>query len=193
MRRSRSHISNIIEVILIVLYIASVIVFGVYFFTINKSDSPGGSNDINVSKGSVKVDIIDPADGGSLVGEVLYFTKGDKDAALYFEPGATYVTIPFQVKNIGTLSIDYNISVSEGDPKEAEEFRKAFTFGITTEPEQKEDLEALPSHRGKLAPGECSEELYIIVTMNKTAGNEYQNKSYKGIGIVVNAIELADE
>ena len=189
MRRQRSAIGNFIEVTLIILYILAMLSFGGYIFT--RDDTPGGSNNVNVSNGSLKVDIIDSAEHFSLVGDVLDFAVPDENRNIYFEPGATYITQPFAIKNEGTLAIDYFITISEGDadPKTVEEFKKAFVFWITTDPSGKSG-ETLLSYRGALEPGSYSEDLYIVVAMREDAGNEFQGKSYEGIGITVNAVEL---
>ncbi len=190
MRRSRSHIGNIVEVIFIILYIISAIVLGVYFFIQTKSEGLGDSNVINPSRGDVKVDLIDGSGDLSLVGKILSFDTENDSASLYFEPGSVYHTKAFRIKNTGTLPIDYNITISVGDEKNAEEFQKAFAFWITTNPEDEGAEQPLLDYRGQLEPGAYSGCYYLVVAMRDHIGNEYQGKSFKGVGITVNAVEL---
>jgi hypothetical protein len=42
---------------------------------------------------------------------------------------------------------------------------------------------------GKLDPTKESEAYYLMVSMKETAGNEYQNRTFSGIGITVCAVQ----
>ncbi len=188
MRRNRSHVGNIVEIIFIILYIIIALLFAIYFFIHTRSGGIGGSNTTNPSKGDVKVDLIDESGENSLVGKILSFETENESGTLYFEPGLVCHTQAFRIKNIGTLPIDYNITISTEEGETLEEFTKAFEFWITTDPEEGNTQELL-DHRGQLDPGESSECYYLVVSMRQSAGNEYQGKSYKGVGISVNAVQ----
>ena len=189
MRRSRTHVGNIIEIIFIILYIIAVLFFAVYFFIHTKSDGIGGSNTTNPSKGEVRVDLVDESGEVSLVGKILMFATENASGSLYFEPGIVCHTQAFRIKNGGTLPIDYNITISIEKDETLEDFNRAFEFWITTDPDGADEAQPLLDHRGQLEPGKLSECYYLVVAMRQDAGNEYQGKSYKGVGISVNAVQ----
>ena len=155
------------------------------------TDSTGdGKIGINTTAGNLEVDIIDASDSPeTLVGEVLDFA--DKNGVLtdvLFEPGATFYTEGFRVKNKGNIPINYIIYVSENRDV-PEEFYDAFEVWITTDPTSPDGMVLLPRFEGRLEPDNASEVYYLVFHMKENVGNEFQNKLYSGIGITVLAVQ----
>jgi hypothetical protein len=98
----------------------------------------------------------------------------------------------FKIKNIGTTSLNFRLSPSDDDSLDMEEFKEAFEFWITTDPDHLDKLDSLDkltSFKGQLQVDEYSETYYLIIRMKESAGNEFQNKVYTGIGVTVTAFQ----
>lgn len=157
-------------------------------FTSNLND---GTIGIITTAGEIKVDIMDADDENiSLVGDVLKFqTSSDRNAVL-FEPGATFYTQGFKVKNEGNIPVNFHLSISEDENIDMEEFQRAFEIWISTAPDQLLDAEKLTDFKGRLEVGKSSEETYyLFIRMRENVGNEFQGKSYTGIGVTVYAVQ----
>ena len=156
------------------------------------SDGEDGKIGINMTSGNLDVDIIDATDNPStLVGEVLDFVTDDVDGEVLFEPGATYYTEGFRVKNIGEIPINYIIYISE-DETVSDDFYDAFEVWITKDPNSKDSgvrLEDLQKFEGKLSPQKSSDVYYLVFRMKESAGNEFQNRTFTGVGITVCAVQ----
>ena len=115
------------------------------------NDLSDGTIGIITTSGSVKVDIVDDtAEQNSLVGKVLAFYTSSERQEVLFEPGATFYTQGFKVKNLSNIPINFRVYISEDEtaphPDEtdliadgydkltAENFHKAFDVWITTDP-----------------------------------------------------------
>ncbi len=160
-------------------------------FTSNVSD---GTIGIVTTAGDVRVDIVDSA-GETLVGKTLEFEPKEEDEnqnrEVYFEPGAVYYTQPFRVENEGTIPINFRISISEDEDINMNEFRRAFDVWISRSTKLDSTAERLTEFQGRLDPatGDFSDPYYLFVRMKDTAGNEFQGKSYTGIGVTVYAVQ----
>lgn len=150
------------------------------------SDGNNGKIGINVTTGECKIDIVD-AEDKSLVGGVLDFVNAEESENTYFAPGATYYTESFQVKNMGTIPVNFRIYTSENE--DTGTFGEAFELWITTNPENLDAAEKLTEFTGRLEIDEKSEIYYLVIKMKETAGNEFQNKTYTGIGVTVHAVQ----
>ena len=157
------------------------------------NDRDNGDIGVNVTTGEVKVDIID-AQNNSLIGKVLDFVpRNADDSDVVFEPGAAYYTKGFRVKNTGSLSLNYIVSVSRDDDIDMDAFNAAFDFWITDDLTDLSGAEKLTEFRGSLRVDTVSETYSLVVRMKDDAGNEFQNKTYNGIGITVNASQMPIE
>lgn len=143
---------------------------------------------INVVTGECKVDIVD-ASGESLVGDVLHFATDNKSDTIYFEPGAMYLTEGFEVKNIGNIPINVRVYISNDENIDVAELEEAFELWITDDPTGGAGGERLKEFSEILEAEEKSKTYYLAVMMKETAGNVFQNKTYKGIGITVHAVQ----
>ena len=159
-----------------------------------KLNGQDSTNNVNLTEG-VQLTIIDENEN-SLIGNLLHFVNTDDitkfarfHKPLYFEPGATYRTEGFQLRNDG-VAVKFLISVNDDDTKDKEAFRSAFEFWIVSENNALH--EQLTSFQGTLQHDEKSDTYYLVVKMKETASNEFQNKSFEGIGITVHAVQSLD-
>ena len=159
----------------------------VYFVFTLRNDGKIG---VITTSGECKVDVID-TQGDSLIGDVLDFVTRNKEHKIYFEPGSTYYTEGFTVKNIGTMPVDFRATISSDIESDTYAFDEAFEFWITKDITNLEGAERLTSFSGRLDIDEMSETYYLVIKMKEEAGNEFQNKTYTGIGITVYAVQAS--
>ena len=183
-------IKTIAVIALIVALVASIVAIVLMSLGIWGS-TDDGSIGVNVTTGKCKIDIVD-AEGVSIVGDVLDFAIEDGVDTLYFEPGMTCYTEAFRVKNIGTVGINFHVSVSEDDSIDSEEFKQAFELWITNDLTDIYAAKELTEFTGTLMPDGQSGEYYLVVRMKDTAGNDFQDKTYTGIGITVHAVQITE-
>ena len=156
-------------------------------FTSNIND---GTIGIITTAGDIEVDIVDAADDkSSLVGEVLQFQTTASNRLPLFEPGATFYTQAFKVKNTGNIPIKFRLAVSEDADIGTEEFNSAFEVWISTSPTNSADAKKITKFTGELEVGQSSGPYYLFIKMKETAGNEFQGKKYTGIGVTVYAVQ----
>ena len=159
-------------------------------------DIRDGTIGINATSGDIDVDIVD-LNGKSLKGEVLQFQTTREQPEVLFEPGAVFCTQGFKIKNNGEIHINFLVTVSEDDDTNMAKFHEAFEVWIATAPNLSAARlltefrgEPTTGDKGRLEKGETSDETYyLFVKMKETAGNEFQNFEYKGIGITVHAVQ----
>ena len=154
------------------------------------SDVSDGTIGIVTTAGDVKVDIVDAQTGDSLVGKVLQFQTTSEQKEILFEPGATFYTQEFQIKNTGTVPVNYTLSVSKDERIDMEEFDKAFeVYIVRADDEDYKNAELIPKFKGSLGVGDSSERYRLVVKMKETVGNEFQGKTYTGIGVTAYAVQ----
>ena len=176
----------IIAVLAILLCLVSITGATLALFT---SDVNNGKIGINATAGDVKVDIVDASDNPqTLVGDVLNFQTLSNKKEVLFEPGATYYTEGFRIKNKGNIPINFILYVSEDDTT-SKDFVGAFDVWITKTPNDLTNAEKLREFDGRLEVGQSSETYYLVFKMKETAGNEFQNRTFTGVGITVNAVQ----
>ena len=158
-------------------------------FTSNLND---GTIGIITTSGDVEIDIVDAA-GASLQDKALSFmtTSGSADSNdVLFEPGATFCTQEFKIKNTGDIPVNFSLSVSKDEKIDMEEFDKAFELWIMKKGDDPSSAEKLTEFKvNGLPAGECSETYYLVIKMRETVGNEFQGKTYTGIGVTVYAVQ----
>ena len=148
-----------------------------------------GKIGINSTSGYIDLDIVD-VDGNSLVGDVLDFeTKSDDGEPIYFEPGATFYTQGFTVKNNGNITINYRLYISSDEGENMESFNEAFELWVTDDPNSIGGENKITEFVGTLNPGETGQVQYLVIKMKESAGNDFQGKTYTGIGITVYAVQ----
>lgn len=168
-------------------------------FALFTSTTEDGKIGINATSGNLKVDIIDASDNPtSLVGDVLEFvmTSGNE----LFEPGATFYTEGFRVKNDGTIPLNYIVYISGDDALDEKlevSFADAFEVWITPDPTSRSSMVKLQEFDGRLEVGQTSEVYYLVFRMKETADNDFQDRTFNyykdnvfyGVGITVCAVQ----
>lgn len=153
------------------------------------SETEDGKIGINATSGNVKIDIIDATDETvSLVGEVLDFVTPTGDGLVQFEPGAVYYTEGFRIKNNSSIPVNFIVYISEDDTVSAD-FSEAFEVWLTTDPTSREGMQQIQQFEGSLNLGETSDVLYLVFRMKESAGNEFQDRTFTGVGITVCAVQ----
>ena len=157
------------------------------------SDPSDGTIGIITTSGDVEVDIVDLS-GATLQNKALEFitssgTQTDGGKVL-FEPGATFCTQGFQIKNTGNIPVNFTLSVSKDEKIDMAEFDKAFELWIVKEGDDFRNAERITQFKvNGLAPGESSATYYLFIKMRESVGNEFQGKTYTGIGVTVYAVQ----
>ena len=175
-----------LAVLIILLCLTSLVGATYALFTSNLND---GTIGIVTTAGDIEVDIVDAVEDNSLVGEVLQFQTTASNRLPLFEPGATFYTQAFRVKNTGNIPINFRLAVSEDADIGTEDFNDAFEVWISTSPTNIAGAEKLTQFKGTLEVGQSSGPYYLFVRMKETAGNDFQGKSYTGIGVTVYAVQ----
>lgn len=156
------------------------------------SDPNDGTIGIVTTSGDVEIDIVDTS-GVTLQNRALAFmtTSGATDSDdVLFEPGATFYTQGFKIKNTGDILVNFSLSVSKDDKIDMEEFAKAFELWIVKEGDDFSNAEKLTEFKvNGLAAGESSDTYYLYIRMKESVGNEFQGKTYSGIGVTVYAVQ----
>ena len=159
-------------------------------FALFTSGVEDGTVGINTTSGNLKLDIIsdDPDNPTSLVGDVLNFIPKDGESEILFEPGATYRTQGFRVKNNGNVLLNYILYLSNDDSV-SDNFFDVFDVWITTDVSSLENGIPPQDFDGRLGVGEISDVYYLVFQMKPSAGNEHQKQLFNGVGITVYATQ----
>ena len=141
-----------------------------------------------IQSGTLKVDIVNENDV-SIKDQTIKFVNKQGSEDILWEPGVTFKTTGFKIKNIGKLALKYKLVLNgvTGSNKLLEVIK----FSVV-----KADGTAvnLDTFEGNIKAGETDgETLYIQGEMDKTAGNDYQNQELQGIGIKVVATQYSEE
>ncbi len=155
------------------------------------SDLNDGTIGIITTAGDVAVDIVDAADTeNSLVGKVLAFQTSSDQRDVLFEPGATFRTQGFRIKNVGDVPVNFRLYISPDDKINMEEFLSAFDIWISTDSTKHVGAKSLNEFTGSLAVDRSTQQTYyLFVKMKESAGDTFQNRTYTGIGITVYAVQ----
>lgn len=154
------------------------------------STTEDGKIGINTTSGKLKVDIIDASEDNpqSLVGDVLNFITTQNQNEILFEPGATYYTQGFRVKNDGNIPLNFILYISE-DENISPEFFTAFDVWLTNDPTSRTNMVKLQEFDGRLEVGQSSDVYYLVFHMKEEIGNEFQDQEFIGVGITVCAVQ----
>lgn len=155
------------------------------------SDIKDGTIGIITTSGSVKVDIVDTtSEQNSLENKYLHFYTSSDKKKILFEPGETFYTQGFKIKNLGNVPINFRLSVSEDESIDMAAFYEAFEVWISTNKNDPTGAEKLTQFVGWLEAGaETADTYYLYIKMKESADNEFQGKTYAGIGITVYAVQ----
>ncbi len=176
----------IIAAMVILLCLVSITGATFALFTSNVDDGKVG---INATSGNLKVDIIDDSDDPStLIGEVLDLIPKDGRTEILFEPGATYHTEGFRVKNNGNIPFNYIIYISSDENVPAD-FFDAFDVWITSDVTDKTKAVPIEDFERRLEVGLSSDIYYLVFQMKPSAGNTFQERIFTGVGVTVCAVQ----
>ena len=163
--------------------------------------------------GNLKVDIVDADGRTSLTGEgrkllwtqkVVSGSDGELKAVEtegrpLWEPGVTFLTQGFKIKNDGNLALKWKMTVNKDnitngkasdDAKDGMSLLDVIDFSVVTSQAEDAKAIAIEDFVGHLAKEKTSDETYYIKAhMQETAGNDYQNLTLEGITITVYATQ----
>ena len=159
------------------------------------------STNVNqIQSGTLKVDIVDK-DGKSLAKgttkRALSFVKAEgapEGEAVLWEPGATYKTETFQIKNDGNLALKWKMSINGGETKSGEaasqyNLLEVIDFSIVDENGNAVDLATFEGHLSGKDNEKLSTTYYLQGTMQTSAGNDYQGLTLDGVTVTVYATQ----
>lgn len=160
-------------------------------FALFTSDPEDGTIGIVTTAGNVKVDLLDASKivETSLIGQTIEFDYDGDQEGILFEPGATFYTKPFRVRNVGDIPINFRMYISNDERMDMEEFENAFEFYITDDPTNPDAAVKMQSFVDRLEVGEASGMYYLVIKMKEHVGNDFQGHVYSGIGITVYAVQ----
>ena len=158
-----------------------------------------------IVSGKLKVDIVAEDGVNSLTGEgkELKFQNNANSNDILWEPGVTFLTQGFKIKNDGNLALKWKMTVNKDnitngkaadDAKAGMSLLDVIDFSVVTD--QAKDAEAVKIEEfvGHLEKEKTSEKTYYIKAhMQETAGNDYQSLTLEGITITVYATQLNHE
>ena len=142
-----------------------------------------------IKAGTLDVELVDE-NGGALPAQLTWQkAAGHTDEDVLWEPGCTYKTQGFKIKNNGTLALKYTVVVNgvEGDTG----LLKVIDFDLVTNDGEKDTV--LEDNTSHLSATQTSDTLYLKAHMDETAGNEYQGKTLDGVTITVYATQYTEE
>jgi hypothetical protein len=182
----------IITALVILLFFGCFVGVTLALFKSDLLDGNDGTIGIITTSGNVEIDIVDLS-GKTLQNKALALmtSSGATDSEkVLFEPGATFYTQGFKIKNTGDIPVNFSLSVSKDDKIDMEELDKAFELWIVKEGDDFRNAKKLTEFKvNGLAAGESSDTYYLFIKMQETAGNEFQGKTYTGIGVTVYAVQ----
>ena len=164
--------------------------------------------------GNLKVDIVDADGRTSLTGDggkLLWTQKvvGEGDGALeavtteglpLWEPGVTFLTQGFKIKNDGNLALKWKMTVNKDnitngkasdDAKDGMSLLDVIDFSVVKSTDENATAVAIENFVGELTEKNAvsTDTYYIKGHMQKEAGNDYQNLTLDGITITVYATQ----
>ena len=171
---------------LFALFLCIILLIGTTFAWFTDTASTGVNK---IQSGNLKVDIVKADDGTtSLKGKQMNFVNKDGSSNILWEPGVTFKTPAFKIKNAGNLALKYKLTLNgvTGD----QELLDVITFSVVDKSGKAVNLDTFEGH---LAKETLSEPLYIQGHMDEAAGNECQGKSLESLSLTVVATQLNSE
>ncbi len=145
----------------------------------------------NIVSGTLDIEIVDA--NGAEKTTPLTFVNKDGISEIKWEPGATYRTEGFQLKNKGNLWLKYKIEINNTEVS-YNKLNEVIKFSLVKENGTKIDLATMKDI--VLAPDNdttTTDVMYLEGTMSKDAGNDYQNLTMAGVSITVLAAQYTSE
>ena len=161
-----------------------------------------------IQAGNLKVDIVDANDTSDSLtaqGKKLNFiSAGAGDAvkqgeAILWEPGASYLTQGFKIKNDGNLALKWKIEINkdkiengkaDDTAKDGVSLLDVIDFSVVSSKDKDAEAVEIDKFVGHTAANTVDSDTYYIKgTMKTTAGNDYQSLTLDGITITVYATQ----
>ena len=158
------------------------------------NDPNDGTIGIVTTAGNVKIDVVDTS-GVTLQNRSLAFITPAgyvESEHSIFEPGASFYTQNFIVTNEGSVPVNFKVAINHGEGEKVKKFVDSFDVWIVEKDEndpENSTIKLLSEFDGTLGVGEKSSNLQLYIKMKETAGNEFSNEHYSGIGITVTAVQ----
>ena len=184
MEQTKTKKALIMSVLSMVLCIAMLIGMTFAWFTDTAST---GVNKIQA--GNLKVDIVDEESGASIKNGTMGFVNKEGSENILWEPGVTFKTKGFKVKNEGTLALKYKLAIDTSGITGNRDLLEVITFSVVDKDDNAVDL----NNDGHLVANATSDAYYIKAHMDEAAGNKYQGMSIDGIAITVVATQMKYE
>ena len=149
--------------------------------------------------GNLDVDIVD-GNGDSLDGKTLNFVNKENQSNILWEPGVTFHTEGFRIKNGGNLALKWKMVVNKdsastgvvegSNGKAGMNLLDVIDFSVVSSKDENAPAVKIDEFVGHTAAETIDSVTYYIKgTMKTTAGNDYQNLTLNGITITVYATQ----
>ena len=149
--------------------------------------------------GNLDVDIVD-GNGDSLDGKTLNFVNKENQSNILWEPGVTFHTEGFRIKNGGNLALKWKMVVNKdsastgvvegSNGKDGMNLLDVIDFSVVSSKDENAPAVKIDEFVGHTAAKTIDSVTYYIKgTMKTTAGNDYQNLTLEGITITVYATQ----
>lgn len=141
-----------------------------------------------IESGKLDIEIVD-ADGNSL--DSLQFVDANNGTNILWEPGATFKTQGFKLKNNGSLWLKYKLAVNNTEVS-ANKLNEVITFSLVKADGTVVELNSMEEQT--IEPGKTTDGLlYIQGHMSEAAGNAYQELTLDSISVTVYATQYTKE
>ena len=137
-----------------------------------------------IRSGEVDVDLLNE-NGVTLNEKPLQFRDVNGNSNILWEPGATFLSEPFYVKNIGEVTLNFRVLLI-GAGMDSQEFLEAFEPCIV---DANGNVVDLSRYQHELKAGDISDEFRIRMKMKESVGNSFINRRFDGVAVSVYAIQ----
>lgn len=185
MKDNRTSVKRSLLVSAIALTLTAALLIGSTFAWFTSTATTSVSS---VTAGTLKVEILN-SDDSELENNTVNFVDRDGNSNILWEPGVTFTTKEFKVKNAGNLALKYKFQLGMNVTDENKALYDAITFYIAYKDangtEQRVDVS---QYEGHLAGNAKSDAFYLIGVMDPKA-TEGQGQTLSGLAIAVVATQ----
>lgn len=185
MKDNRTSVKRSLLVSAIALTLTAALLIGTTFAWFTSTATTSVSD---VTAGTLKVEIVN-SDGSELENNTVKFVDKDGSSNILWEPGVTFTTKEFKIKNAGNLALKYKFQLGMNVTDANKALYNAITFYIAYKDangtEQRVDVS---QYEGHLAGNANSDAFYLIGEMNPAA-TEGQGQTLSDLAIAVVATQ----
>ncbi len=142
----------------------------------------------NIVAGTLNIEIVD-ADGNEKT-DALRFLDANGGSDILWEPGVTFRTEEFSIKNNGSLNLKFKLEINNTEVS-YNKLNEAISFSLIDKDGANVALNTMQDIL--LAPNAVNGPYRIEATMDADAGNQYQGLTLEGVSITVYAAQVAAE